>query len=345
MFLSHQELYSYPICGLTMISRDRLEELIEAKLQLERFRIQEAQESPPAAHEATQLVQPEYEPAPSKIGKHTDGRLAFKGARGHNHSLRKKSFIGGSKVRRSRFPQSTASASRQEAHSDRAKKPLQHGSSNELPLMADVQQPAVKHLVTVASSTKRCLELILPFTISPQDLPLLLSRTIGARLESISFARSARKKNHIYLRFFDPTHAQDYLDYLHAHPDFLPAGTKVNWTTGITMLQEAIASLFVKNHASRILRVTNIPLTMDTGEIWLIANNGENERCHLTLTVTRKGAISMDIELEFMTLANAADASQRLYRMDGLQNCGFLWAGNWVDAAIEIFKIERQRLG
>lgn len=327
-----------------MISRDHLAELTEAKMQLANFRIQEAQDPPPAAPEVTQPTQGGYEPAATKIGKHTDGRLAFKGAKGHYHSLRKKSWIGRGKVRKSQFPQSTASASPQGTHSRNQKKPLQRDSSNELPLMADVQGHAVKHLVTVASSTKRCLQLILPPTVQPQDLPLFLSRAVGARLEAITFPRSTRNQNHVYLKFFESTNAQNYLDFFHTRPDILPAGTRASWNSGIAMLQEPIASLFLKNHASRILGVTNIPLAVDTTEIWLIANNGENERCHLTLTVTRKGNVSMDIELEFMTLANAADASQRLYRMDGLQNCGFLWAGNWVDAAVEVFRIERQRL-
>lgn len=182
-------------------------------------------------------------------------------------------------------------------------------------------------------SQTRLRTLYIKFTRHHRCMDEMMSEIIPGCVESVYWNTPTPGHRFAFVNFISRSDAFQFLDYINRNPTHLPGGLTAQWGLKIKPITPVVVEAVIDRGATRILRITGVPIEVYYSDIWVTAGKSTFR----FIRVIRKHQRSVDIVLEFNSIENALQAKETLAGVEQLRECRFAWGKNTTDHLIEGF--------
>lgn len=193
-----------------------------------------------------------------------------------------------------------------------------------------MDEPAVAKIVLDSQIHPRSISL--KFNSDIIDQHELVAYAIGARAESITWGRKSSKTENVRVNFRNRQERNGFKGYIEAYLGTIPPTVLVEVLEFAVPLDPTTASSIIRNGATRILRINNVPPAFPPAELWRVAMKSKN--CFKEIIIFKNGEPTLSYGLQFLSIAHAVNGRKQLALLEGLKSCEFSWFLNETDHAI-----------
>lgn len=198
--------------------------------------------------------------------------------------------------------------------------------------LCNKQSSTVGQLISASQTIPRTV--YIKFTRYHRGIDELMSEIIPGRVESVYWNTPAPGHRFAFVNFISRPDAHQFLDYIDQNPTHLPVGLTAEWGLKLKPMTPVVVEAIIDHGATRILRITGVPLETQHSDIWRMAG----KTTFRFVRVIQKHERSVDIALEFNSVDDALQAKEILAGVEQLGLCQFAWGKNVTDHLVEGFE-------